>query len=294
MRKSIQLGVVLSLFCAAVAADADSCTAFVDGRKASATGYEIVDHGNGVAKQRPLVVGVTEQWLGGAKGREKNPHAGVGEEYAEAIRRGGNIPVVICRTAETGHLAQAIAPLDILILTGGADVDPARYGAEPSPKLGMVQRDRDAFDFAVLDAAMARKLPVMGVCRGVQVINVYFGGTLWQDLPSEFPVKDIRHRGDSVGVRCHTINIEPDSRLAAVVGSTSVGVNSLHHQAVKRLAPGFRIVARAPDGVVEAIEHTSLPVAGVQFHPEGLVKYANDEAFVRLFSNLPAFIGFKR
>ena len=249
---------------------------------------------HGVAEQRPLVVGVTEQWLGGAKGREKNPHAGVGEEYAEAIRRGGNIPVVICRTAETSHLAKAIAPLDILILTGGADVDPSRYGAEPSPNLGRVQKDRDAFDFAVLDAAMARKLPVMGICRGVQVINVYFGGTLWQDLPSEFPVKDIRHRGKSVGTRCHTISIEPDSRLAAVLGVTNVEVNSQHHQAVKRLAPGFRIVARAPDGVVEAIEHATLPVAGVQFHPEGLVKYADDETCTRLFRNLPAFIGAKR
>ena len=242
------------------------------------------------AEARPLIVGVTEQWLGGEEGREKSPRAGVGEEYAEAIRRGGNIPVVICRTAETGHLAQVLAPLDILILTGGADVEPVRYGAEPSPKLGKVQKDRDAFDFAVLESALARKLPVMGVCRGMQVINVHFGGTLWQDLPSEFPVKEIRHGKNSVGKRCHMIGIEPDSRLAAAIGATNVAVNSQHHQAVKRLAPGFRIIARAPDGVVEAIEHVSLPVAGVQFHPEGLVKYADDEIFTRLFRNLPTFI----
>ncbi|MBR3223048.1 MAG: gamma-glutamyl-gamma-aminobutyrate hydrolase family protein [Kiritimatiellae bacterium] len=240
---------------------------------------------------RPLIVGMTEQWLGGEEGREKSPRAGVEEAYAEAIRRGGNIPVVICRTAETGHLAQVLAPLDILILTGGADVEPSRYGAEPSPKLGKVQKDRDAFDFAILEAALARKLPVMGICRGMQVINVHFGGTLWQDLPSEFPVKEVRHGGNAVDKRCHTIGIEPDSRLAAVIGATNVAVNSRHHQAVKRLASGFRIVARAPDGVVEAIEHTSLPVAGVQFHPEGLVKYADDEIFMRFFLNLPTFIG---
>ena len=153
------------------------------------------------------------------------------ENYTEAIRRGGNIPVVICRTAETGHLAQAVAPLDILILSGGADVEPARYGAKPSPKLGLVQLDRDAFDFAVLEAALARNLPVLGICRGAQ--------------------------------------------------------------AVKDLAPGLRIVARAPDGVVEAFEHTSLPVAGVQFHPERLVRCADDMFFSRLFRNLPAFIGFE-
>ena len=245
------------------------------------------------AMARPLVVGVTEQWIGGEEGRENSPRAGVAEEYAEAIRRGGNIPVVICRTAETSHLAQVVAPLDVLILSGGADVEPKRYGAEPSPKLGKLQLDRDAFDFAILEAALARKLPVMGICRGLQVINVHFGGTLWQDLPSEFPVKGIRHGGNPVGVRCHAINIEPDSRLAAVIGTTNVAVNSQHHQAVKRLASGFRIVARAPDGVVEAIEHTSLPVAGVQFHPEGLVKYADDEFATRIFRDLPAFIGFK-
>ena len=241
---------------------------------------------------RPLVIGVTEQWLGGKHGRVGSPVAGVNETYVEAIRRGGNIPVVICRTAKTDHLAQVLASLDMLILSGGADVEPSRYGAKPAPGLGLVQKDRDAFDFAVLEAALARNLPVMGVCRGVQVINVYFGGTLWQDLPSEFPVKDIRHRKSHSGERRHLVTIEPDSRLAAVLGTTAIGVNSQHHQAVKALAPGFRIVARAPDGVVEAIEHTSLPVVGVQFHPEGLVMCANDMFMTRLFRDLPRFVGF--
>lgn len=240
---------------------------------------------------RPLLVGVAEQWLCGKDGREGSPHAGVREEYAEAIRRGGNIPVVICRTAETGHLAQVVAKLDLLILPGGADIEPRRYGADPSPALGKTIPDRDEFDFALLEAALARKLPVMGICRGMQLINVYFGGSLWQDLPSEFPVKDIVHRADNVGTRCHSIGIEPGSRLAAAFGATNVVVSSMHHQAVKRLAPGFRITARAPDGVVEAIEHESLPVAGVQFHPEGLVKYADDEACTKFFGNLPVFIG---
>ena len=244
-----------------------------------------------VGEPRPLVVGVTEQWLGGKDGRERNPHAGICEEYAEAIRRGGNIPVVICRTAETGHIAQVVAKLDLLLLPGGVDIEPKRYGDEPSPALGKTIPERDEFDFAVLEAALAQKIPVMGICRGMQLINVRFGGSLWQDLPSEFPVKEIRHRGDHVGTPSHSVAIEPGSRLAAAIGATNAVVNSMHHQAVKRLAPGFRITARAPDGVVEAIEHESLPVAGVQFHPEGLVKYADDEACIRFFRNLLAFIG---
>ena len=244
-----------------------------------------------VRETRPLLVGVPEQWLGGKDGRERNPLAAVREEYAEAIRRGGNIPVVICRTAETGHIAQVVAKLDLLLLPGGVDIEPKRYGDEPSPALGKTIPDRDEFDFAVLEEALAQNIPVMGICRGMQLINVYFGGSLWQDLPSEFPVKGVRHRGDHVGTRCHSIGVEPDSRLAAALGATNAVVNSMHHQAVRRLAPGFRITARAPDGVVEAIEHESLPVAGVQFHPEGLVKYADDEVCTRFFSSLPVFVG---
>ena len=137
---------------------------------------------------------------------------------------------------------------------------------------------RDAWEFLLLDEAEKRRLPVFGICRGCQVINVYFGGTLWQDLPSERP-GEIAHRSKKL----HPIRIVQGSRLAKSLRAENLMVNTSHHQAVKDLAPGFRAVAFAPDGVVEAIESNDLPVAGVQFHPERLLVQDGRAEFRELF-----------
>ena len=190
--------------------------------------------------------------------------------------------MVIPRFGNDVQFDDIVSRLDALVMTGGEDFDPALYGAERSPKLGEVNAPRDDFDLRLLAAARRRRLPVLGICRGCQLVNIAFGGTLWQDLPSEFPAKDVQHRGVH-----HQISIEPGSRLSlALSGATNVVVNSMHHQAVKRLAPGFRITAASPEGVVEAIEGTDYPAMGVQFHPEKLFCNEDRPDFARFFENL--------
>ena len=229
--------------------------------------------------------------------------------YSEALVQAGNVPVIIPRTDDTNALKAVVSRLDVLLLPGGEDVNPARYGAERSPALGRVNIERDAFEFAILDAAKSRRLPVFGICRGVQMINVYFGGTLWQDLPSEFvpPAGATKlhtgafpwpYEGAATNPPAHTVSAVAGSRLAAIVGTEPLQVNSHHHQAVKDVAPGFRISAYAPDGVPEAIESDDYPAAGVQFHPETLVARAKDPRFDRerliaIFKRLDELVGAK-
>lgn len=231
---------------------------------------------------RPLVVGISESFPAGNDFAKVMVNA----SYADAVARGGHVPVVVPRFGTDEQFDVLVSKLDVLILTGGEDVDPARYKASRSPKLGKVNVPRDGFDFRLLAAARRRNLPVIGICRGCQLMNIAFGGTLWQDLPSEFPVKDVQHRNVH-----HRISIEPNSRFARVTGVTNALVNSYHHQAVKDLAPGFRIVARSPDGVVEAIECDTYPAIGVQFHPEKMLCDEKDAVLSAFFRDMPSLFG---
>ena len=232
---------------------------------------------------RPLMVGISESFPSG----EKSAKVMVNASYADAVARSGHVPVVIPRFGSDEQFDVLVSKLDVLILTGGEDVDPARYKASKSPKLGQVNAPRDEFDFRLLAAARRRNIPGIGICRGCQLMNIAVGGTLWQDLPSEFSVKDVQHRNVH-----HWISIEPDSRFARVTGVTNALVNSYHHQAVKDLAPGFRIVAKSPDGVIEAIECDTYPAIGVQFHPEKMLCDEKDASLVEFFRNMSSL--FKR
>jgi putative glutamine amidotransferase len=159
-----------------------------------------------------------------------------------------------------------------VLLPGGGDVEPRRYGAVPHPA-SVWDAEQDQLDFHLLEVALRAQIPVLGICRGLQVINVHFGGTLVQDLPAE-PSTAVRHAHD--GPRddlAHTLQVEPGTRLGDLLGGGTLLVNSLHHQGIDFLAPRLRVAARSGDGLVEGIEaRDGIWVVGVQFHPEELIK----------------------
>ena len=227
----------------------------------------------GVCAAAPVVVGIADMCM-------TTNSVSVQTTYAAAFARAGNTPLVLPAETNREVVARMLASVDVLLLCGGEDVDPSRYKTKPSPRLGEVNLRRDDWEFLLLDEAVKRRLPVIGICRGCQLINVYFGGTLWQDLPSERP-GEVAHRGKNL----HGVRIEADSRLARCLGASEIQVNTSHHQAVRDLAPGFRAVAFAVDGVVEAIEGEALPVVGVQFHPEKLFVQKGRDEFRALFAD---------
>jgi putative glutamine amidotransferase len=169
---------------------------------------------------------------------------------------------------------RALDGLDALVLTGGEDIDPHWYGAEPSPLLSPPSRERDLFELALFAVARQRRLPILGICRGIQLINVGLGGTLFQDLASERPGR-IEHRPDTAReVRSHRVRLEPGSRAAEALGTTSLSVNSSHHQAIKDLAPGLIATGWTDDGLIEAAESPADEswLLAVQWHPEEMYR----------------------
>jgi putative glutamine amidotransferase len=176
---------------------------------------------------------------------------------------------------------------DGLILTGGVDIDPARYGEAPSERLGTVNAERDAFEAALLEEALARDVPVLGICRGHQLFNVVHGGSLLQHIEEREPHRARRGEDGSIASGWHEVTLRPGTILAGVLGGEPLRVNSRHHQAVtpERLAPGLNVAATTEDGVVEALEDPSKRWAvSVQWHPEraemGEAPRALFEAFV--------------
>jgi len=162
------------------------------------------------------------------------------------------------------------------VLTGGEDVDPARYGEQRHEKVRSVNVARDATEAALVEEARARGLPVLAICRGIQILNVALGGTLVQDIPSQCHT-DIDHDEEGArNSRTHEVSIEPGSLIAGAVGTEHLSVNSFHHQSVKRVADGMKVTARSPDGVIEGIESTDEKwwVMGVQWHPEEMTDSA--------------------
>ncbi len=210
---------------------------------------------------------------------------GIGSLYAEAVWEAGGVPALMPCLGEADFVGDMLGRADGLLITGGADVAPLDYGAEPSPHLGAANPVRDATDRAVIAYAEANpNLPVLGICRGIQSYNAYTGGTLIQDIPSEVrnPVQHSQKGPSSLGM--HTLHIvEADSKVAAILGADTLAVNSFHHQAVAIAAPGMVVTARASDGVVEALERPAHRwCVLVQWHPEHM--FRRDERQRALFA----------
>jgi putative glutamine amidotransferase len=208
----------------------------------------------------------------------------LGLAYMRAVERAGGLPVAL-PPLESENVEPLLERLSGLLLTGGPDLDPACYGAEPHPDLGPIDHDVDVFELALCRHADRRGLPILGICRGAQVLNVARQGSLIQHLPDIGAT--IEHRQAEPGDRTtHEVRVSPDSGLAQTTGGGPVNVNSFHHQAIDRLGLGLRPVAWARDGVIEAVEGQDEHfVLGVQWHAETLVEEAEQLA---LFERLVA------
>lgn len=233
-------------------------------------------------RNRPLI--------GVPTGREKSqrfyglPLYIMNQTYIRILENLGALPVMIPLQMTEATLRGIFERLDGVFLPGGEDIDPSHYGADRHPQLGATDKERDRTELLVTRWAVETGMPLLGVCRGLQMINVACGGTLHQDLHAECPYL---HKHDYTPPTferyriSHTVTIEPDSRLARSLGAVHE-VNSMHHQGIKQLGAGLRVVARAEDGLPEAIELPVLPfIVGVQWHPEELA--TTDQHSTNLF-----------
>jgi putative glutamine amidotransferase len=195
---------------------------------------------------------------------------GVNAAYVQALLLAGGLPLILSPLMGASLASSALDGLDGLLLTGGEDIDPSWYGAEPSPLLSPPSRDRDLFELALFAVARQRGLPILGVCRGIQLINVAMGGTLVQDIPTERP-GSVEHRpAGPRDSRSHAVRLLPGSRAAKAMGAVSLTVNSSHHQAIQELAPGLAASGWTSDELIEAVEsEAGTPwMLAVQWHPE--------------------------
>ena len=210
----------------------------------------------------------------------------VNNTYINSILKNGGVPYLIPVTDDVEVLRQIVAQLDGIVFTGGEDFAPAYYGKEEHEKLGEVNVTRDTYDLTLLKLATDRNIPTLGICRGLQLINVGMGGTLYQDLPAEKP-SDINHRQEEDGtVPTHSVSVVEGSLMHQILGKKEIQVNTFHHQAIDKLAPGLKIVGWSNDSVPELIEaYPHRQILGTQFHPE-IFTAAGDALMGKLFKFL--------
>lgn len=191
------------------------------------------------------------------------------DTYVKVIVRAGGVPVLLPIATRLEDCARLASMLDGLLIPGGIDIAPQFFGEEPVKEVTCIDWEQDEFELELLRQAAAQKKPVLAICRGLQLVNVAFGGTLWQDIPTQCPqAHGHRQETESRSEPYHTVRLSPGSRLAAVLGKEELRTNSYHHQAVKDTAPGFAVCAWTGDGIIEGIESEDGSILAVQWHPE--------------------------
>jgi putative glutamine amidotransferase len=251
-------------------------------------------------RPRPIVGIPTQtlQSLGGVSA-EIPPSWVMSQRYIQTLTNAGALPWLIPLVSDDETLRGIYESLDAVFLPGGADIDPASYGTAPHAMCDKTDRDRDRVELALAKWAVADGKPVLGVCRGMQLINVALGGSLYQDLAAQFP-NGIKHdyfpfggSGHARDYLAHDVRVTADSRLARLFGADAIKVNSMHHQGVRAVAAGLVPTAHAPDGLVEALEGTGPGyLLAVQWHPEALTE--RDDATRRLFAEFVEAAGESR
>ena len=230
----------------------------------------------------PLIAVSTSVTIG-----EYPERAYVNAAYLKAIQAAGGVPLPMAPQLDPRARAEILKRVHGVLLTGGGDVDPARFGEALHPTTSLVSAARDSLEIDLTNWAVETRVPLLAVCRGLQVLNVALGGSLYQDIPSE-PGSPIDHSqsGKPRHIPVHHVKVRDGSRLAEILGAVEVDVNSFHHQAIKRLGQRLADVAWAPDSIIEGIELVDGGqfVVGVQWHPEELTE--NDRAAFNLFAAL--------
>ncbi len=208
----------------------------------------------------------------------KLPYSFTYRDYSEAIVAAGGIPLLLPIIKDKNDVELLLKKIDGLLLTGGNDVSPQRYGEDRHDKTVCVHPDKEVSDFTLVGKAVRMKKPILAICYGAQLVNVVLGGSLIQDIPSECK-NSLIHKDSQNERYTHSVTIEKNSILYSIIGVDRIEANSTHHQAVKRLGNGLKDTAHTVDGMIEAIEWKDYPfLVGVQWHPEHMVDSPHHEA----------------
>lgn len=215
--------------------------------------------------------------------KERDSYVG-GMAYVDAVKAAGGLPLLLPCIDDEDLASQFFTRVDGLLLPGGPDVDPVHFGEGPMYHYTFIDPERDFVELLLAKLALQNNIPILGICRGVQILNIASGGDIYQDLAAQREDILIHDQKAPRRYPTHAVEVKPDSKLFNVLGETSLRVNSYHHQAVRNVAPGFKVSAVASDGIIEGIEHTSLRYAiGVQWHPE--LMWGKYPLFKRLFAS---------